>query len=32
MSKLPYYHNFIPQGHSPLIDLSEKLVTMAPVR
>ncbi|WP_315834212.1 aspartate aminotransferase family protein [Bradyrhizobium prioriisuperbiae] len=31
MSKLPYYHNFGHKGHSPLVDLAEKLVTMAPV-
>ncbi len=31
MSKLPYYHSFTHKGHSPLIDLAEKLVTMAPV-
>lgn len=31
MAKLPFYHNFTHKGHSPLIDLSEKLVTMAPV-
>ena len=31
MSKLPFYHNFTHKAHSPLIDLSEKLVTMAPV-
>lgn len=31
MAKLPYYHNFTHKAHSPLIDLAEKLVTMAPV-
>jgi 4-aminobutyrate---pyruvate transaminase len=31
MAKLPFYHNFSHKAHSPLIDLSEKLVTMAPV-
>src|SRR5690606_35579665 len=31
MSKLPFYHDFTSKGHSPLIDLSEKLVNMAPV-
>jgi len=31
MSKLPFYHTFGHKGHSPLIDLAEKLVTMAPV-
>jgi 4-aminobutyrate--pyruvate transaminase len=31
MAKLPYYHSFTHKGHSPLIDLAEKLVTMAPV-
>lgn len=31
MAKLPFYHNFTHKAHSPLIDLSEKLVTMAPV-
>lgn len=31
MSKLPFYHNFGHKGHSPLIDLAEKLVTIAPV-
>ncbi|PSJ51789.1 aspartate aminotransferase family protein [Pseudaminobacter soli (ex Li et al. 2025)] len=31
MSKLPFYHNFGHKGHSPLIDLAEKLVKMAPV-
>ena len=31
MSKLPFYHTFGHKGHSPLIDLAEKLVMMAPV-
>lgn len=31
MSKLPYYHDFGSKSHSPLIDLAEKLVQMAPV-
>lgn len=31
MSKLPYYHGFTHKSHSPLIDLAEKLVQMAPV-
>jgi 4-aminobutyrate--pyruvate transaminase len=31
MAKLPFYHNFTHKGHSPLVDLAEKLVTMAPV-
>ena len=31
MAKLPFYHNFTHKSHSPLIDLAEKLVTMAPV-
>lgn len=31
MAKLPFYHNFTHKAHSPLIDLAEKLVTMAPV-
>ncbi|MCO5072898.1 MAG: aspartate aminotransferase family protein [Rhizobiaceae bacterium] len=31
MSKLPFYHAFGHKGHSPLIDLAEKLVMMAPV-
>ena len=31
MSKLPFYHTFTHKGHSPAIDLAEKLVTMAPV-
>lgn len=31
MAKLPFYQNFYSRSHSPLIDLSEKLVSMAPV-
>jgi len=31
MKKLPFYHNFTHKGHSPVIDLAEKLVSMAPV-
>ncbi|MGP2490115.1 aspartate aminotransferase family protein [Mesorhizobium sp. PUT5] len=31
MAKLPFYHNFSSKAHSPLIDLAERLVGMAPV-
>lgn len=31
MAKLPFYHNFTHKSHSPVIDLAEKLVSMAPV-
>nr|WP_253640953.1 aspartate aminotransferase family protein [Bradyrhizobium sp. USDA 4541] len=31
MEKLPFYHTFSHKSHGPLIDLAEKLVTMAPV-
>lgn len=31
MAKLPFYHTFSHKSHSPLIDLAEKLVSMAPV-
>jgi 4-aminobutyrate--pyruvate transaminase len=31
MAKLPFYHNFTHKSHSPVIDLAEKLVGMAPV-
>jgi 4-aminobutyrate--pyruvate transaminase len=31
LSKLPYYHSFTHKSHGPVIDLAEKLVTMAPV-
>lgn len=31
MSRLPFYHTFSSKAHSPLIDLAEKLVRMAPV-
>jgi 4-aminobutyrate--pyruvate transaminase len=30
MSKLPFYHTFSHKAHSPIIDLAERLVTMAP--
>lgn len=30
MQKLPFYHTFGHKSHGPLIDLAEKLVTMAP--
>lgn len=30
MEKLPFYHTFTHKSHGPLIDLAEKLVTMAP--
>ncbi|MBZ9772516.1 aspartate aminotransferase family protein [Mesorhizobium sp. CO1-1-8] len=30
MEKLPFYHTFSHKSHGPLIDLAEKLVTMAP--
>ncbi|MFC5387612.1 aspartate aminotransferase family protein [Aquamicrobium segne] len=30
-AKLPYYHSFSSKSHSPLVDLAEKLVKMAPV-
>lgn len=30
MSKLPYYHNFTSRSHGPVIDLAEKLVSIAP--
>jgi 4-aminobutyrate--pyruvate transaminase len=30
MAKLPFYHTFTHKSHSPLIDLAEKLVTIAP--
>lgn len=29
--KLPYYHDFTHKSHGPVIDLAEKLVSMAPV-
>lgn len=31
MQKLPFYHNFTHKSHSRIIDLAEKLVSMAPV-
>ncbi len=31
MRKLPYYHTFSSRSHGPVIDLAEKLVSMAPV-
>lgn len=31
MERLPYYHTFTHKSHGPVIDLAEKLVTMAPV-
>ncbi len=31
MAKLPYYHDFTHRAHAPVIELAEKLVTMAPV-
>ena len=31
MGKLPFYHPFTHKSHSPLIDLAEKLIGMAPV-
>lgn len=31
MAQLPYYHNFGHRSNGPVIDLAEKLVTMAPV-
>ncbi|MHB2263650.1 aspartate aminotransferase family protein [Aliihoeflea sp. PC F10.4] len=30
MQKLPYYHTFYHRSHSPVIELAEKLVKMAP--
>ncbi len=30
MAKLPYYHSFAHKSHEPAIDLSEKLLAMAP--
>jgi len=30
MAKLPYYHNFAHKSHGPVIDLAEKLISMAP--
>lgn len=31
MARLPFYHSFNHRAHSPVIDLAEKLVAMAPV-
>lgn len=31
MAQLPFYHSFNHRSHSPVIDLAEKLVEMAPV-
>lgn len=31
MSKLPFYHTFSHKAHSPVIDLAERLVSIAPV-
>jgi 4-aminobutyrate--pyruvate transaminase len=31
MAKLPFYHTFTHKSHGPVVDLAEKLVTMAPV-
>ncbi|MYM57073.1 aspartate aminotransferase family protein [Thalassovita mangrovi] len=31
MAKLPYYHTFAQRGHTPAVELSEKLIQMAPV-
>lgn len=31
MERLPFYHTFTHKAHGPVIDLAEKLVTMAPV-
>ncbi|AJX93966.1 aspartate aminotransferase family protein [Burkholderia pseudomallei] len=31
MEKLPFYHTFSHKSHGPLVDLAEKLVSMAPV-
>ena len=30
MAKLPYYHNFSHKSHGPVIELAEKLISMAP--
>lgn len=30
MAKLPFYHTFTHKSHSPVVELAEKLVTMAP--
>ncbi len=31
MEKLPFYHNFTHRTHGPVIDLAEKLISLAPV-
>lgn len=31
MEKLPFYHTFTHKSHGPVVDLAEKLVSMAPV-
>ena len=31
MCKLPFYHNFSHKSHGPVVDLAEKLISMAPV-
>lgn len=31
MQKLPYYHNFNYHTHAPVVDLAEKLISLAPV-
>ncbi|MFK5997779.1 MAG: aspartate aminotransferase family protein [Rhodobacterales bacterium] len=31
MQQLPYYHNFGHRSHGPVIDLAEKLISIAPV-
>ncbi|TCU12645.1 aspartate aminotransferase family protein [Rhizobium sullae] len=31
MAKLPFYHTFTHKSHGPVVDLAEKLVSMAPV-
>ncbi|QFT81945.1 Taurine--pyruvate aminotransferase [Roseovarius sp. THAF27] len=31
MRKLPFYHNFSHKSHGPVVDLAEKLISMAPV-
>ncbi len=31
MKQLPFYHNFTHKSHAPVIDLAEKLVSIAPV-
>ena len=30
MARLPYYHDFAHKAHGPVIDLAEKLISMAP--